>query len=166
MPAEIYDGRVWLTNCEGDGDLTFYGGEELYMARKVRAEGRKIAYFRNVFCEHLGAEDRTPGYQLWKFSHGLMRWTRLDLEPWRSSGEMLRDVRRILDLWLSPPNRGWAGQYVVDAVRWMAELGNEQDVKILLYVAHGGWGVRSPVCSPEVLLVCKAAAERIQERLK
>jgi glycosyltransferase involved in cell wall biosynthesis len=171
-PANMYSGRVWLTNPEGDGDKRLYGGEELYMAQKVRAEGRQIAYFRNVFCEHLDAKDRCQDYQLWKWCYGLCRWTEKGLVEWRESGEMLRDLRRMVGLWgcpeCNPVLAEWVKQYIVESVQRIGDLGDGSDAKKLLMVAHGvpSLGIKPRSDMPEVIKALEEAAAKLQDKYK
>ena len=164
-----YQGRVWLTNPEGDGDRRLYGGEELYMARKARAEGKKIAYFRNVFCNHLDANDRCQDYQVWKYCYGILRSTDKPVDEWRASGEMLRDMRALVGAW-ALKQEGWARQYIIECVRRLGDIGEGRDAGALLLVAHGnpeGLGQYKPRTDmPEVIAECEKSAARIQERFK
>jgi glycosyltransferase involved in cell wall biosynthesis len=159
---------VYLTNPEGDGDKRLYGGEELYMARKVRAEGRKIAYFRNVFCDHLDSKDRCQDYQLWKYVYGVCRWTDKAVDEWRSSGEMLRDMRKLLGQW-ALKNEGWGKQYIAECVRRIGDIGEVRDAGALLLIARGnptGLGNYKPRDDmPEIIEECERSSVRITERL-
>jgi len=133
-PNKGYSGRVWLDNPQGDGRL--YGGEELYMARKVRAEGRKIAHFKNVFVHHLGNEQRDPDYVLWKLVYGFYGWTAKPMDEWLKSGEMLRDLRKLVGAWACG-QEGAAKPYIVDCVRRIGDIGDAADAAKLLLLAHG-----------------------------
>ena len=166
-PLGGYQGRVWLTNPEGDGDKRLYGGEELYMARKVRSEGRKIAYFRNVFCNHLDQHDRCQDYQLWKFCYGIMRSTDKPVDEWRKSGEMLRDMRVLIGNWACK-HEGWARQYIVECVRRMGDIGEERDGGVLDFIAHGKEGINyTPRTDmPEVIAACEESMKRLKEKFK
>ena len=165
--SPIYRGRVWLTNPEGDGDKRLYGGEELYMARKARAEGKKIAYFRNVFCNHLHNDDRCQDYQVWKYCYGIERSTDKPVDEWRQSGEMLRDMRALIGKW-AMKQEGWARQYIIECVRRIGDIGEARDAVALLLVAHGnpsGLGAYKPRTDmPEVIAECEKSSARIQER--
>jgi len=162
-----YQGRVWLTNPEGDGDKRLYGGEELYMAMKARAEGKKLAYFRNVFCNHLDNSDRCQDYQLWKFVYGICRWTDKPVDEWRASGEMLRDLRHLVGQW-ALKEEGWARPYIVECVQRIGDIGEQRDAMALLFVAHGNkltkYEPRTDM--PEVIAACEKSAKRLQERFK
>ena len=169
-----------LTNPEGDGDKRLYGGEELYMANKVRKEGRKIAYFKNVFCNHLDAKDRVPGYQLWKFIYGITRTTDKPFDEWMKNEKpaesnnppktfILDSCRNLLGLWCHGLE-GWGSQHMTDAVYWIGELGVSRDIEVLDYIGNyqtqpGFREKRHPASGPQNMPEVFKALEKAHKRL-